>query len=94
MADCYERRLDYGVGVSAAILGVGLGTAVVSAIMLSVTSVIWYRDISANGIRQQIKRYNSSRMTVKQKTIATLSTLAPNVLCGDGMIEVGMRIRL
>ncbi|MBR6199211.1 MAG: caspase family protein [Spirochaetales bacterium] len=94
MADCYERRLDYGVGVSVAILGVGFGTAVVSAIMLSVTSVIWYRDISANGIRWQIKRYNSSRMTVKQKTIATLSTLAPNVLCGDGIIEVGMRIRL
>ena len=94
MADCYERRLDYGVGVSAAILGVGFGTAVVSAIMLSVTSVIWYRDISANGIRQQIKRYNSSRMTAKQRAFAVLSVLSPNVLCGNGMAEVGMGIRL
>ena len=94
-ADCYNRGFDYGLSACWAILGVGIGTAVVSAALIPSVSAVWYRDAGlSSGLRQNIKNYQSLHLTRKEKSLIALTTFSPMVGYGDDKAVFGMGIKL
>ena len=95
VADCYNRGFEYGLSACWAILGVGIGTAVVSAALIPSISAVWYHDAGlSGGLRQSIKNYQSLHLTRKEKSLIALTTFSPMVGYGDDKAVFGMGIKL
>ncbi|MBQ3923830.1 MAG: caspase family protein, partial [Spirochaetales bacterium] len=95
VADCYSRGLDYGVGVSWGILGVGIGTAVLSLALIPSISVVWFHDAGLNdGLRQNVKKYQSLRLKRRDKALLALGTFSAVAGYIDDKALFGMGIKL